>query len=234
MTGEGLHCCLIDPNLYFLPPARRGLRGHPYKVLQGASHCRRRGSAFSVRVMKYWNKSPVSVVTAPSANIFKKSLAKLWTDVFPHFPHWLNTHLPISLLHPHPTCTPPTNCYHLYMLPSSLFYICGFFRPVFTLINHNHPEQVKIRSRLSQLFRLVLAHQHVWLNDHPSRGSNPEHSACMRMLYLCASFARNKNELSIWWIVATLRLRSGSADHCQHCIVCILIEEKIAESESPV
>ncbi len=24
----------IDPNLFFLPPARRGLRGHPYKVLK--------------------------------------------------------------------------------------------------------------------------------------------------------------------------------------------------------
>ncbi len=28
----------IDPNLFFLPPARHGLRGHPFKVLQGASH----------------------------------------------------------------------------------------------------------------------------------------------------------------------------------------------------
>ncbi len=26
----------IDPNLFFLPPARCGLRGQPYKVLQGA------------------------------------------------------------------------------------------------------------------------------------------------------------------------------------------------------
>ncbi len=42
----------IDPNLFFLPPARRGLRGHPFKVLQGASHRRMRGSAFSARVVK--------------------------------------------------------------------------------------------------------------------------------------------------------------------------------------
>ncbi len=40
----------IDPNLFFLPSARRGLRGHPFKVLQGPSHRRRRGSPFSVRV----------------------------------------------------------------------------------------------------------------------------------------------------------------------------------------
>ncbi len=33
----------IDPNLRVLPPARRGLTGHPFKELQGASHRRRRG-----------------------------------------------------------------------------------------------------------------------------------------------------------------------------------------------
>ncbi len=31
---------------------------------------------------------------------------------------------------PLPTCTPPINSYHLYTLPNSLLYICGFFRPV--------------------------------------------------------------------------------------------------------
>ncbi len=77
----------IDPYLFFLPPARRGLRGHPLKVLQGASHCRKRGSALSVRVVKYWNKLPASVVTAPSVNVFKKRLEKVWTEVFPHLPH---------------------------------------------------------------------------------------------------------------------------------------------------
>ncbi len=77
----------IDPNLFFLPPARRGLRGHPFKVLQGAGHRRRRGSAFSVRVVKYWNKLPASVFTAPSVNVFKKRLEEVWTEVFPHLPH---------------------------------------------------------------------------------------------------------------------------------------------------
>ncbi len=77
----------IDPNLFFLPPARRGLRGHPYKVLQGASHRRRRGSAFSVGVVKYWNKLPASVITAPSVSVFTKRLEKVWPEVFPHLPH---------------------------------------------------------------------------------------------------------------------------------------------------
>ncbi len=115
----------IDPNLFFLPPARRGLRGHPFKVLHGASHRRRRGLAFSVRVVKYWNKLPASVVTAPSVNVFKKRLEKVYKEVFPHPPHRLNTHPS-----PSPTCTPPINSYHLYMLPNFLLYMCGFFRPV--------------------------------------------------------------------------------------------------------
>ncbi len=67
--------------------ARRDLRGHPYKVPPGSSHRRRRGSAFSVRVVKHWNKLPASVLTAPSVNAFKKSLEKVWTEVFPHLPH---------------------------------------------------------------------------------------------------------------------------------------------------
>ncbi len=67
----------MDPNLFFLPPARRGLRGYPYKVLQGANHHRRRGSAFSVRVVKYLNKVPASAVTAPSVNVFKKRLEEV-------------------------------------------------------------------------------------------------------------------------------------------------------------
>ncbi len=41
-----------DPNLFF-SPARRGLREHPFKVLQGASHRQRRGWAFSVRVLEF-------------------------------------------------------------------------------------------------------------------------------------------------------------------------------------
>ncbi len=87
----------IDPNSFNLPPTRRGLRGHPFKVLQDASHHRRRGSAFSGRVVIYWNKLPASVVTAPSVNVFKKRLEKVLTEVFPNLPQGLNTHLPFFL-----------------------------------------------------------------------------------------------------------------------------------------
>ncbi len=79
--------------LVFLPPIRRGLRGHPYKELQGKRRRQWGGSAFSVRVAKYCNKLPASVVTAPSVKIFKKRLEKFWTDAFPVLPHWLNSQL---------------------------------------------------------------------------------------------------------------------------------------------
>ncbi len=55
--------------------------------LQGAIHRRWRGSAFSVRVVKYWYKLPASVITAPSVNVFKKPLEKVWTEVFSHLNH---------------------------------------------------------------------------------------------------------------------------------------------------
>ncbi len=73
----------VDPNLFFLPSTRRGLRGRLYKLLQGTSHRRRRGPAFSVRVMKYWNKLQASVVTTPSVIILQKRLEKVWKEVFP-------------------------------------------------------------------------------------------------------------------------------------------------------
>ncbi len=114
---------LVIRTCFFLPSARSDLRGQRYNVIQGARHRRRRRLAFSVRVVKWWNKLRVSVVKAPSVNVFKKRLEKAWTD-------WLDTHLSISLLPPNTTCTPPINSYHLYMLPNSPLYICGSFRPV--------------------------------------------------------------------------------------------------------
>ncbi len=87
------------------PPAQRGLRGHPYKVLHGESHRRRRRSAFSVRVVKYWNKLPASAITASSVNVFKEWLEQVWTEVFLHLLHRLDTHpltVFISICYPTP------------------------------------------------------------------------------------------------------------------------------------
>ncbi len=59
----------VDQSLLFLPPTHRGLRGHPYKVLQGTSHLRQERVSFSVGVVKYWHKLSAFVATVPSVNI---------------------------------------------------------------------------------------------------------------------------------------------------------------------
>ncbi len=72
--------------LVFSNPIQGGLRGHPYKALQCKSQRWKRGSAFSVKVVKHWNKLPASFVTTPLANAFKKMWDQVWIEVFSHFP----------------------------------------------------------------------------------------------------------------------------------------------------
>ncbi len=55
----------LNPSEFFLPLPRAGLRGHTYRLLQGPSRLRRRSAAFSVRVVKYWNRLPEHLVLAP-------------------------------------------------------------------------------------------------------------------------------------------------------------------------
>ncbi len=76
-----------------------------------------------------WNKLSASVVIATSVNIFKKRLEKKWMEIFTRLPSWLKPLLPKPYSpqrHQHTT----ENSYHFYMLPKSLFYICGFFRSI--------------------------------------------------------------------------------------------------------
>ncbi len=123
----------IDPNWFFLPPARRGLRGYPYNVLQVASLRRRRRSAFAVGVVKYWNKLPASTVF----NVFKKRLEKVWTEVFPDLSHWLNTPLlpPIPLVH-NPLTVITSICN---LTPCSIYVVSsGPLWPIFPIIKHYH------------------------------------------------------------------------------------------------
>ncbi len=118
--------------LIFLPPAQRGLREHSYKVFQGACHRRRRESSFSMRVLKYWNKLGASVVTAPSVSFSNKRLEKVWTEVFPHLPHLLKTHLPIALLSP-PPIQPAHHLLTINQLPALYVWFlqaqCGLLLP---------------------------------------------------------------------------------------------------------
>ncbi len=90
----------LNPAEFFLRPPRAGLRGHTYRLLQGPSRLRRRSGAFSVRVVKYWNRRPAHLDLAPSVSTFKKQLDRHWFEIFPAAPllllspfidHFLNT-----------------------------------------------------------------------------------------------------------------------------------------------
>ncbi len=59
----------LNPPKFFLRPPRACLRGHTYRLLQGP-----RSSAFSVRILKFWNRLPSHLVLSPSISIFKKQL----------------------------------------------------------------------------------------------------------------------------------------------------------------
>ncbi len=121
----------VDLNSFFLPPTPRGLRGHSYEVLQRTSHRRRRGSVFSMRGVKYWNKLPASVITAPFVKSFKKRLEKVWTVLFPHLPHWQKFHHPNSLTLPFPrTARHPLTVSTFICCPNPCFVYVVFFRPV--------------------------------------------------------------------------------------------------------
>ncbi len=72
----------FNPSEFFLRPPRAGLRGHPYRLLQGPSRFRRRSGAFSFRIVEFWNRLPARLVLAPSVSIFKKQLDRHWSEIF--------------------------------------------------------------------------------------------------------------------------------------------------------
>ncbi len=76
----------LNPSEFFLHPPRAGLRGHTYRLLQGPSRLRRRSGAFSVRIVKFWNRLPAHLVLSPSVSIFKKQLGRQWSEIFPAAP----------------------------------------------------------------------------------------------------------------------------------------------------
>ncbi len=76
----------LDTTSFFIPPVRPALRGHPFKVLQVPCRQLRRKSSFSTRVVKYWNRLPTPIVTAPSVNSFKRQFDSAWEEVFAEVP----------------------------------------------------------------------------------------------------------------------------------------------------
>ncbi len=59
----------INPSDFILRPPWAGLRGHTYRLLQGPSSFRRRSGAFSVRIVKSWNRLPAPLVLSPSMSL---------------------------------------------------------------------------------------------------------------------------------------------------------------------
>ncbi len=95
----------IDPNFFFLPPARCGLSGTPTKLSNV------RGWHFRWGL---WNTGIMQC--------FQGTVGDTLDRNFSSSSHCLNTYLPISLPPSHPTRTLPIDSYHLYMLPNSMFY----------------------------------------------------------------------------------------------------------------
>ncbi len=166
----------VNPNPFFLPHNLHDLRRHAYKVLHGKSHLRRRGSAFAVRVVKYWNKLSASV-TEPFINIFKKKLKKCRHRSFPVDPiAWTLTSsillpFPPAIVLPikrHQFCVTQLPVLTMWFLQAR----CGL---LFTIIDHYHIRRELIvmhlnrslggsdfrtRAKLSQLsLRLVPSHR---------------------------------------------------------------------------
>ncbi len=130
--------------IWILIQTRRGLSGHTFKVLQGARHRRGRGSAFSVRVAKYWNKLPSSVVTAASADFFQETVGEsLDRSLFPSPPvteHSVPSPFPISLP-PFPPAHHQLTVIISICYPTPCFIYVVYSGPLvayfFTTINHN-------------------------------------------------------------------------------------------------
>ncbi len=66
ITAFKIFIGILDVDRNFFSPSQLSW---PHKIFHGTSHCRRKGSDFSVRVVK---NLPASVETAPSVEIFKK------------------------------------------------------------------------------------------------------------------------------------------------------------------
>ncbi len=101
----------IDPNLLFLPPARRGLGGLPYKVRQGASYSRRRGLAFSVGLWKTEISSRLPSLQFLLSMFSRKGWKMFGQKSFPISPiDWTLIYPPIPPA-PHPLTVIISICY---------------------------------------------------------------------------------------------------------------------------
>ncbi len=71
---------------FFEAPAKRGLRGHDYKLRHRSFRLLRRKAAFSVRLPISWNKLPMEIINSPTLDTFKRLLDSAWFTLFPSLP----------------------------------------------------------------------------------------------------------------------------------------------------
>ncbi len=81
-----------------------------FKIIHGPSGLLRIKSSFSIRVVKYWNRLPIPIVTAPSVNSFKRQLDSVWEELFAEAPL-----SPVLLFSPLPT---PNYAISFYIIPT--------------------------------------------------------------------------------------------------------------------
>ncbi len=110
----------LNPPDFFLRPPRAGLRGYTYLLLQGPSRFRRRSGAFSVRVVKYWNRLPPHLILSSSVSIFKKPLDRQWSGIFPAAPVLFLSQFIDTFLY---TVTPSYLCFPIPPIPDQLMWL---------------------------------------------------------------------------------------------------------------
>ncbi len=80
----------LSPSDFVLRPLQTGLWGHIYRLLQGPSRLWWRSGAFSVRVVKYWNRLHAPIIMSPSVGpsmvwILSRSTRVISVPVHRHF-----------------------------------------------------------------------------------------------------------------------------------------------------
>ncbi len=126
----------FNPNFFSLSHSSRPCRAY-YKALQGKSHRRSRGSGFSVRVVKYWNKLPASAVTAPAVKCQEGFGGSLNSSLSPltELPFHQFAYPPIPTA-PHPLTFPIST-----QVPVlSMWFLQVRFGLHLTIINHNNKQ----------------------------------------------------------------------------------------------
>ncbi len=93
-------------------------------------------SSFSIRVTKYWNRFPTSIVTAPSVNSFTHKLNSSWEELLEEVPNYFYI-IPVYAI--------PTTNLLSYIIKVALQFFCILLPYLYGVIDalcgpHYYPE----------------------------------------------------------------------------------------------